>query len=70
MTTLDFQRRGLDGTNGTGRDQKEYKLKRESAGTFRHLLMENSLHLTLAGVHQLERLPAPLPDLGDSFHPS
>ena len=37
----------LDGTDGTGHDQKEYK--RVSGGNFRHLLMECSLHLTLAG---------------------
>ena len=34
LTTTDFRSWGLDETDGTGRDQQEYK--RVSAGTFRH----------------------------------
>ena len=55
-TTLDFQERGLDGAR---RDVDEYK--RASARTFRHILMNCTLLLTLTGLRQ--RLPDPLPAL-------
>jgi hypothetical protein len=54
--TLDFQERGL---NCAGRYVDEYK--RASARTFRHILMNCSLILTLTGLRQ--RLPDPLPEL-------
>ena len=43
---VDFQERGLD---GAGRDVDEYK--RASARTFRHILMNCTLLLTLTGLH-------------------
>jgi hypothetical protein len=55
-TTLDFQKRGLD---GAGHDVDEYK--RATARTFRHILMNCMFLLTLTGLRQ--RLPDPLPEL-------
>ena len=54
-TTLDFQERGLD---GAGRDVDEYKCA--SARTFRYILMNCTLLLTLTDLRQ--RLPDPLPE--------
>ena len=56
-TTRDFEARGLDGAR---RDLDEYR--RASARTFRHILMNCSLLLSLTGIRQ--RLPNPLPDPG------
>ena len=56
-TTRDFEARGLDADK---RDLDEYS--RASARTFRHLLMNCSLLLSLTGIRQ--RLPNPLPDPG------
>ena len=56
-TTRDFEARGLDGAR---RDLDEYH--RASARTFRHILMNCSLLLSLTGIRQ--RLPNPLPDPG------
>ena len=47
--------------DGAGRDGDEYKYKRASARTFRHILMNCTLLLTLTGL--LQRLPAMIPCL-------
>ena len=46
---------------GAGRDADEYK--RASARTFRHILMNCKLLLTLTGLPSRQRLPDPLPEL-------
>ena len=56
-TTRDFEARGLDADR---RDLDEYR--RASAKTFRHILMNCTLLLSLTGIRQ--RLPNPLPDPG------
>ena len=58
-TTRDFEARGLDGAR---RDLDENR--RASARTFRHILMNCSLLLSLTGTGLRQRLPNPLLDPG------
>ena len=58
-TTLDFHERGLD---GAGRDVDEYT--RASARTFRHILMNCTLLLTLTGASAKRRIDSGLREGG------